>query len=933
VFGATRIRRIVHLALATTALAATPARAFEVQGLFQFGPRHIGVAYSDSVNATLAVEIARYTLTPQGGAPAITLQSASLQDNHRTVILVAAAPLPASAAYQVAVSGVTSNDGDPLTPGGPTGFTTVAETVLGIDEVHANIGTLDGQIITVIGQVFLTASSGGSTPSAYVQDGTGRGLNLFGGTLQPVTDQLGSVVKATGTADLFFTTVEVTAFAATQLAAGQPHLAPKVLTVAQASSAQWEGTYIATTATLTGPGVASGSNNYNYPASDGSTPFIFRVRNATGLNPAPVGAGDVVTAAGAGAVFQTTYQVLVGNAADFQVGGTGGDTTPPTLVSASGQGGSTQLAVTFSEPVVGGASTAGNYTVYPTASPGSPIAVAGASAAGAVVTLALASPLTAATPYTVAVSNVADVAGNLVVAGSTVGFTATAASFEVRGVFQFGADYVGVAFSDRVNGAQAIQIANYSFSPPLALAAATVQENGQTAILEIASPLPPSTTYQLTVGGITSATGGPLSSAGPFSMQTVAGTVVDIADIHADLAGYTGQNVTVVGQVYIPVGSRGGTPSGYIQDGSGRGLNLFGGSIQAPANALGNVVRVSGLVELFFTTAEITGYSATAIATGQPHLGPRILTAAQANSSQWEGTYIQTSATLTAITASGASNYNYDATDGGSNITFRVGNGLGIPPSSFAIGDRVTGRGAGGAFQTTFQINVGNAQDFFKSTGPDVEPPRLGAASGIAGSSTLTLTFSEPVQAAEATQASNYRVYPVASPGSPIAVTGVTQAAGGAAVTLSLAAALAATTSYAVEVSNVRDLAGNVILPASTVTFTPAPAPPTAAAISVPPVTLVRNLTGVGEVFPITITAVLDTRVTCRIFDLQGRLVKVLFDGRLTGTPSRNLTWDARDETFEFVPAGLYVCHVQATDGAGNITHDRAPIVVAVRLE
>jgi hypothetical protein len=924
------------VALATVALsrAAAPADAFEVQGLFQFGPRHLGVAFTDSVNAAQAVELARYTLTPQGGAPAMTIQSATLQENHRTVILVAASAWPASSSYGLAVSGVTSQHGDPLVAGGPTSFTTVAETVLGIDEVHAGIGTLAGQTITVIGQVYLTASSGGSTPSAYIQDGTGRGLNLFGSPLQPVTDVLGNVVVATGTATLFFTTVELSPYTAAALASGQPHLAPRVLTVAQASSPQWEGTYIQATATLTAEGVASGSNHYNYAASDASIPFIFRVRNATGLNPAPVTAGDVVTGAGAGAVFQSTHQLIVGNAADFWKGAPSLDTTPPELVSASGQGGSATVTVSFSEPVAAGASNPVNYTVHPTASPANPIAVTGAAASGAVATLTLATPLAAGTAYTVAVSGVADAAGNVIAAGSSIGFTAGgAAAFEVVGVFQFGASHVGVAFSDRVNVAQAIQLGNHSFQPPLALAAATVQENGRTVILETATALPQSAAYQLTVSGVTSADGDPLASGGPFAFTTVSGTVVDIADLHAGLDTYTGQNVTVVGQVFIPVGSRGGTPSGYIQDGSGRGLNLFGGSVQAPVNALGNVVRVSGLVEVFFTTVEITGYTATAIATGQPHLGARILTTAQANSSQWEGTYIETAGTLTAITASGSSNYNYDATDAGSNITFRVGNGLGIPPSAFSIGDRVTGRGAGGAFQATFQVNVGNAADFGKAGGTDTEPPRLGTASGVVGTRLVTLTYSEPVQASDATTAANYRVYPVAAPSSPIAVTGVTQATGGSAVTLSLGATLTAGTSYAVEVSNVRDLAGNVIAAASTVTFTPAAAPPTAARLTVPPVTLVRGLAGQGESLPIRITAVLDTKVVCRIFDLQGRLVKVLFDGRLTGTASRTFAWDGRDESFEFVPAGLYICHVESTDPAGNVTRDRAPIVVAVRLQ
>ena len=85
--------------------------------------------------------------------------------------------------------------------------------------------------------------------------------------------------------------------------------------------------------------------------------------------------------------------------------------------------------------------------------------------------------------------------------------------------------------------------------------------------------------------------------------------------------------------------------------------------------------------------------------------------------------------------------------------------------------------------------------------------------------------------------------------------------------------------------------------------------------------------------FILTITGVLDTDAVCRIFDTQGRLVKVLFDSRLTGGTSRNLTWDARDENFEYVPAGLYICHLQTTDNTGNTTTDRAPIVVAVRLK
>ncbi len=920
---------------AVTAFGPAVAAPFQVQGIFQFGPAHIGIAFTDSVNVAQALQLSHYTVTPQGGAAAITLQTAALQDNQRTVILTTTASLPASATYGVTVSGITSKGGTPLSAGGPTSFTTATETVTGIADVQADVNNLIGQVVTVIGEVYIRASSSGSTPSGYIQDGTGRGLNLFGSPLLAPTDTLGTVVKVTGTVALFFTTVEISSYTATTIAAQMPPLAPRVLSVAQASSSQWEGTYLQTTATLTGPPVASGANNYNYPASDAGTAFIFRVRNSTGISPSGFTTGDVVTGAGAGTVFQGTYEVIIGNAQDFYKGRGPGDITPPALVSAAGEGGASTVTVEFSEPVGVGAGTPSNYTVYPSASPGSPIPVTAASVSGTTVVLTLAAPLQASTDYTVQVSNVQDSAGNPIAPGSTVAFTATVPTpFQVTGVFQFGAGYVGVGFSKQVNASQAIQAAHYAFTPALPLAQVTLQENGRTAILKSSAPLPPGSSYSVSVSGITSATGEALAGGGPFSLAIATETVVDIATIQADVAAWSGLTVTVTGQTFIPVGSRGGTPSGYLQDGSGHGINLFGGSIQGAVNALGSVAKVTGTVALFFTTTEITNYTATPLASNQPHLGARQLTVAQANSSSWEGTYIESSASLTDIQPSGTSNVNYSAAEGGSSITFRVGNGLGIQSTDFAIGDRVTGRGAGGTFQSTFQINVGNKQDFFRAGtgGPDTTRPTLVSASAAPQSSELTLGYSEPVNSAGATLISNYRVTPAADPAAPIGITGIVMSASGRSVVLTLDAPLQARTPYVVEVSNVADLAGNVILPGSVITFTVPEPPPQGARLRVPPVTLIRNLTRQGELFRFEIAGVQDTKAICRIFDLQGRLVKVLFDGRLTGTSARTLSWDGRDESFEFAPAGLYICHLQTTDLQGHVSEDRAPIVVAVRL-
>ncbi len=75
-----------------------------------------------------------------------------------------------------------------------------------------------------------------------------------------------------------------------------------------------------------------------------------------------------------------------------------------------------------------------------------------------------------------------------------------------------------------------------------------------------------------------------------------------------------------------------------------------------------------------------------------------------------------------------------------------------------------------------------------------------------------------------------------------------------------------------------------------------------------------------------------DTKV--RLFDLDGRLVRTLYDNRFDGPPPLQVTWDGRDSVFERVRAGMYVIHLQAVDRAtGKQTIKTAPVVVATRLK
>ena len=79
-----------------------------------------------------------------------------------------------------------------------------------------------------------------------------------------------------------------------------------------------------------------------------------------------------------------------------------------------------------------------------------------------------------------------------------------------------------------------------------------------------------------------------------------------------------------------------------------------------------------------------------------------------------------------------------------------------------------------------------------------------------------------------------------------------------------------------------------------------------------------------------------DSRVTVRIFDLDGKLVTSLIDKHYTdaGTVSRvegQSEWNGRDHLGQIVAPGTYLMHIEATSWlSGHSSFDIAPIVVGV---
>jgi hypothetical protein len=504
---------------------------------------------------------------------------------------------------------------------------------------------------------------------------------------------------------------------------------------------------------------------------------------------------------------------------------------------------------------------------------------------------------------------------------------------------------VAVTLSEAVTTATGTNAANWAVfetanqSAVVAVTSASLSADRRIATLALGGTLVDARSYTVRASHLTDDANNTMTATSSATFQRGGGpAITPIATIQQNAAAMVGQVVTVQGQVYIPSNYRGTTTSGYIQDDSGRGINIFGsgGNVAALQN-VGNVARVTGSVLIFGgTTVEITNITAVSlVSSGNPPLVPTVLSTGAAASSAWEGTYILTTGTILAkVTQATAVNYTID--DGSGPVVLRVVNT--VPAPSFNIGQLVTGRGAGSQFNADFQILIGEASALFEGRPPDTFPPTVTRAA--AGGNSLVVTFNEPVSAVTAEVASNYEVFRTNSPGETVAVTAA-HLGEPTKVTLTLASPLDVSLGYTLRVKNVADPLGNAIS-ATGVTRAIEQAPSESVTVSGPKNTFLPRQ---GESYPITFTVTSDVatgngEVLVRIFDLRGQLKKTLFDSKAEINPfpsSNRLTrnWDGRDDLSRLVPAGTYVVHLLVTPKktSGEQQSAQMPVVIATRLE
>jgi len=77
------------------------------------------------------------------------------------------------------------------------------------------------------------------------------------------------------------------------------------------------------------------------------------------------------------------------------------------------------------------------------------------------------------------------------------------------------------------------------------------------------------------------------------------------------------------------------------------------------------------------------------------------------------------------------------------------------------------------------------------------------------------------------------------------------------------------------------------------------------------------------------------SRITLRIFDVRGGLVRVLIDQEVDPDGEGSVTWNGTDDSGNtIVPVGIYICHIEALkENTGKVTKGTGTIVIGRKLK
>ncbi len=263
-------------------------------------------------------------------------------------------------------------------------------------------------------------------------------------------------------------------------------------------------------------------------------------------------------------------------------------------------------------------------------------------------------------------------------------------------------------------------------------ASASVSVNGDTVLIENAAlsdaadgiltlnnMTAPSTGTTSSFAVKTAESGGNLKSisGSPSVLVKAPVVLVTIADIQDNFASYDGQSVTIEAVVSIGAGITIDTRTdAYVQDASGRGINVFDYNAVHTELTRGNLVRITGVVGEHTGTTQIENFTLEVLSAGNTIPGVEKISTLQAGNLDNEGTFIETAGIISDLAEGIGGGTNITINDGSGDITIRIWDTSGLDFSAFAVGDMLGVRAVIDQYNSAPQLLAVYKEDLFKAT-------------------------------------------------------------------------------------------------------------------------------------------------------------------------------------------------------------------------
>ena len=274
-------------------------------------------------------------------------------------------------------------------------------------------------------------------------------------------------------------------------------------------------------------------------------------------------------------------------------------------------------------------------------------------------------------------------------------------------------------------------------------ASLTAQQTGSVTIKALQAP---ATEGRYVFPVQTATANGTLTPIGVFPAVQVIKRL-SIADIQNNVNDYIGKQVTIEAVVTVGVNVlRNDRTSAYVQDESGRGINLSDQSTNYPELVRGNRLRITGTVSEYKgkyddVTTQIENFTLTVLSTGNEVPAVPLLTCAGAGNIDLEGTFVETAGVITDKAEGVGGGTNMTIQDASGVLALRIWDTAGLDLSGFAVGDTIRVRGVISSYRLAPQLLVCYQQDIFKSSLPktvagtgqvSVQPDSVGKGETVA---------------------------------------------------------------------------------------------------------------------------------------------------------------------------------------------------------